>query len=236
MINFLARLGWSHGDQEIFTREELLEFFSFDHVQKSGAVFNAEKLLWLNGEHIRKADPERLQKILVQDFASAFPGECLARARGPIGKELIRLIQPKVKLLKEMVEQLIPLVTPGTVDVDPSGLKWKDPAAKPAILAAVGQVADLLGQKIAAAGTVGRGGLDPVWGQGPSLAQVGMGHAEIDGFLRQVCETGGLKLGDLAQPIRLAVTGRLVSAGLFEILALLPWSVVEPRLRKAADF
>ena len=64
LLNFLVRLGWSHGDQEEFTIEEMIKFFDFDHVQKSSAVFNVEKLNWLNGVHIRKATPERMLGIV----------------------------------------------------------------------------------------------------------------------------------------------------------------------------
>src|SRR5262249_16133927 len=59
MNNYLVRLGWSHGDQEIFSARELIEKFSFEHVQKSAAVFNPEKLLWLNAHYIKESAPKR---------------------------------------------------------------------------------------------------------------------------------------------------------------------------------
>src|SRR5262245_21887648 len=65
MVNYLVRLGWSHGDQEVFTREELIENFSWDHVQKSAAVFNPEKLLWMNAEYIKTSAPARIVLELV---------------------------------------------------------------------------------------------------------------------------------------------------------------------------
>jgi hypothetical protein len=156
-----------------------------------------------------------------------------------LAAKLVALIQPKVKSLKEIAEQLVPLVTPGAVEVDASQLKWKDPNAKPAILLAVASVADLLSEKVNAAGPSAlreRSGADSVWGKVPSLGDLGMSHTDVDAFLRQICDTRGIKLGDLASPMRLAVTGRMVSAGLFDLLAVLPWDVVEPRLRKAASF
>jgi glutamyl-tRNA synthetase len=239
LLNFLARIGWSHGDQEIFTTEEMIQFFSFDHVQRASGVFNTEKLMWVNGEHLRKAKSERLRSLIIEDYEQYFPGELGPRVKSPLAAKLVSFIQPKVKLLKEIAEQLVPLVTPGAVEVDASTLKWKDPNAKPAILAGVAAAADLFSQKINSAGPSAqkeRSGADRVWGNVPSLGDVGMGHTEVDQMLRQICETRGLKLGDLAQPMRLAVTGRTVSAGLFEILATLPWDVIEARLRKAAIF
>jgi glutamyl-tRNA synthetase len=70
MLNFLARLGWSHGDAEVFGREELIEWFDLSGISASPARFNAEKLAWLNAEHIKRADPaflgSRLEHFLLQ--------------------------------------------------------------------------------------------------------------------------------------------------------------------------
>src|SRR5262249_56512312 len=60
LVNFFARLGWSHGDQEIFTRAELVEHFSLEHVGKAPAVFNAEKLQWLNFQYLKATPAEEL--------------------------------------------------------------------------------------------------------------------------------------------------------------------------------
>jgi glutamyl-tRNA synthetase len=225
LLNFLARLGWSHGDQEIFTIQELIDFFSFDHVQKSSAVFNVEKLLWLNGAHIRGVAPERLAKIVIEDFGDHFAGspQALACASSPLGAQLIALIQPKVKTLKELAEQLAPLCALGVVDVDASALKWnKDPALKTATQAAVAQVVNDLSAKMAGKSA-------------QNLSVIGMNHEAVDAYLRQIGEQHGVKLGDLTQPMRLLVTGRMVSAGLFDLMAILPWEQVEARLRRVAE-
>ncbi len=239
LLNFLARLGWSHGDQEVFTIDEMIQFFSFDHVQKSSAVFNTEKLLWLNGEHVRKASPERLVKIVIDDYSDLFGSLALRRASSPLGVQIAALIQPKVKLMKELADQMVPLCTPGAIEVDPSGLKWnKDAALKAATQAAVKHALKIFEQRVVdaldkAQTTELRSDLDhEAWGSAPSLSQVGMDHADVDALLRQVSEQHGIKLGDLAQPMRLVITGRLVSAGLFELLAILPWDIVSARLSK----
>ena len=233
LLNFLARLGWSHGDQEVFSVQEMIDFFSFDHVQKSSAVFNMEKLLWLNGTHIRSNQPARLLSVIAEDYSDHFTSEGLARAKTRMGEQIVALIQPKVKLVKEIAEQMVPLVTPGAVEVDSTGLKWgKDGSMKTVIKAAVKHALDEFGKKIATAPVRERSGADQCWGRSASLQDVGVTHTEVDALLRQIGEQHGVKLGDLAQPIRLTVTGRLVSAGLFELLSLLPWDVVEPRLRK----
>jgi len=64
MLNYLARLGWSHGDDEIFSMQQFCEWFDFDHMSKSPAQFNPEKLAWLNNHYIRMADDERLEKLV----------------------------------------------------------------------------------------------------------------------------------------------------------------------------
>lgn len=239
MLNFLARLGWSHGDQEIFTVEEMIKFFSFDKVQKASGVFNHEKLLWLNGEYIRKADPKRLAGIVTEDYADHFKAQInghvpsIDRVNTELGAKLVSFIQQKVKVVKEIAEQMVPLCTPGAVEVDASGLKWnKDPALKAATQAAVKHATDELDAKVTQMLSVKREGADEVWGSKPSLADVGMDHTAVDAFLRQIGENHGVKLGDLVQPMRLCVTGRMVSASLFELLAVMPWDVVLPRLRK----
>ena len=235
MLNFLARLGWSHGDQEVFTVDEMVQYFSFDHVQKSSAVFNIEKLLWLNGEHIRRSTPERLRGVILEDYAHHFSDVALQRLKAPIALDLVRLVQPKVKLVKEMAEQLVPLCTPGAVEVDASGLKWnKDANLKVATQAAVKHALDLLTQKVDSL-RVERNAENHAWGVAPTLADTGMQSTDIDAFLRQIGEQHGVKLGDLTQPMRLTVTGRMVSVGLFDLLPLLPWDVVEARLRKVQE-
>ena len=65
MVNYLVRLGWSHGDQELFTRQELIEKFSWKNVQSSPAVFNPEKLLWINAEYIKTTPPDRVAQALI---------------------------------------------------------------------------------------------------------------------------------------------------------------------------
>ncbi|MGK5083138.1 glutamate--tRNA ligase [Bdellovibrionota bacterium FG-1] len=237
MLNFLARIGWSHGDQEVFTVDEMIQFFDFDHVQKSSGVFNTEKLTWLNGEHMRRTTPERLAKIVEEDFAAQFTApEELRRACSPVGVKLVGLIQPKVKTVKELTEQLLPLCASGVGNVDTSSLKWnKNPELKAPTQAGIREAIEVFSAKIQVAGNVARTGNDLLWGTVPSLGDVGMTHEEIDACLREMGTRHGLKLGDFVGPMRLWVSGRAASAGLFDLLSVLPWNWVEPRLRLAAE-
>jgi glutamyl-tRNA synthetase len=99
LVNYLARLGWSHGDQEIFTIEELVEKFDWEHVGATAGVFNPEKLLWLNQQWIKKTKPEDLQKP-VRDFLQkrhgVEGGESLPKA--------IALMQERAKTLLEIAD------------------------------------------------------------------------------------------------------------------------------------
>ncbi|MCA9458818.1 MAG: glutamate--tRNA ligase, partial [Nitrospira sp.] len=83
LVNYLVRLGWSHGDQEIFSMSEMVEHFDFKHVQASAAVFNPEKLLWLNAHYIRHSDPTHVAGALRPFLHQAGYGdEAIARIPG----------------------------------------------------------------------------------------------------------------------------------------------------------
>ncbi|MBU6374672.1 MAG: glutamate--tRNA ligase [Bdellovibrionales bacterium] len=233
LLNFLARLGWSHGDQEVFSIDEMVKAFSFDHVQVSSAVFNLEKLQWLNATHIRASAPSRLAKIVIEDFASFFTPDSLARVDTKIGHGLITAHLSKVKLIQEIAEPLVTLCTSGSIEFDASIIKWgKTPEAKPALKNAISQAVAQLSAKVKAHGPVSRSGADLSWGTTPSLADLGMGHGDVDGFFKSLGEQFGVKLGDLVAPMRVALTGKAVSASVFDLVSLLPWNEVESRLKK----
>lgn len=99
LVNFLARLGWSHGDQEVFSIQELIEKFDFDHVGKAAGVFNAEKLLWLNQHYIKTEDAQ----ILLSEI-SRFLEIPEARKKGEGWKHTVDSLRERSKTIKEMAE------------------------------------------------------------------------------------------------------------------------------------
>lgn len=104
LINFLVRLGWSHGDQEIFTVEELKKYFSVGAIGKANAIFNTDKLNWISGHFMRSESPKRFREYLAQYFAAetAFCASVeTARLEAGIG-----IVQGKVKNILEMIDQL----------------------------------------------------------------------------------------------------------------------------------
>lgn len=221
ILNFLVRLGWSHGDQEVFTVEEMIRFFDFEKVQKSAAVFNPEKLLWLNGAHLRAMPARDLRERLRADFPSRW--EDLPVFSTDHGLRLIEHVAPKVKLLPELVDQLVPLCGQALPDVSAlaSGLRWhKNPSSIAGIKGAVAELTDHLS------------GLAPKTGP---LESAGVERSALESWVKALCERRQIKLGDLAEPVRLSVAGRLVSIGLYEVLLSLPWELLEPRLRRIQE-
>jgi len=100
MVNYLVRLGWSHGDQEIFSREELIEKFSIEAVGKSAGVFNPDKLLWLNHHYIKESPPERLAQLLVPFMAE----RGIDPAAGPSLPLVVKTLQERSRTLVEMAD------------------------------------------------------------------------------------------------------------------------------------
>ncbi|RUO78831.1 glutamate--tRNA ligase [Idiomarina tyrosinivorans] len=100
VINYLARLGWSHGDQEIFSREELIKYFSLDDVNKAASAFNTEKLNWLNQHYMKTLPAEQVAPQLQWQFEQIG----VDTSHGPVLTEVVALQAERVKTLKEMAE------------------------------------------------------------------------------------------------------------------------------------
>ncbi|MEC4674981.1 MAG: glutamate--tRNA ligase, partial [Nitrospirota bacterium] len=102
LVNYLVRLGWSHGDQEKFTTQEMIEKFSLDHVQSSAAVFNPEKLLWLNAEYIKQSDPKHVAQLLMPFLEQhGYQREGLIQPQGGI-EAVVPHLRERAKTLVEM--------------------------------------------------------------------------------------------------------------------------------------
>jgi glutamyl-tRNA synthetase len=101
MVNYLVRLGWSHGDEEIFSMPELIEKFSLEHVGRSAGVFNPDKLLWLNEHYIKSGDPQRLGPLLLEYLER----EGVRTAGGPDPAEVVKTLQDRSKTMVEMAQK-----------------------------------------------------------------------------------------------------------------------------------
>ena len=202
MVNYLVRLGWSHGDQEIFTRAELIERFDIKDVSASGAVFDQAKLEWLSQAYIKVIDGARLAALARPLLAEA--GLAAPDDDGRLAA-MLDTLRERAKTLREMVEV-------GRFYFErPAGY---DEAARAKLFTPVG--AERLGMLIKRLQAVE-----------PFTA------AALEGLYRELVAAMGLKLVDLAQLTRLAVTGRTASPPLFDVLALLGREEVLVRLRAA---
>jgi glutamyl-tRNA synthetase len=193
MVNYLVRLGWSYGDQEIFTREELIEKFSWDHVQKSAAVFNPDKLLWMNAEYIKTSPPQQVAQALKTLLEHAGLGEELKAVTPEWLAQLVVLVKERAKTLVEMVEWVKPYFGQSVTYDEEAAKKFLTPTIEP-----------VLGR------LVERFKRFPVFSK-----------SEWEASFKQCVEEEGMKMGQLAQPVRVALTGRTASPGLFEVMEVL---------------
>jgi glutamyl-tRNA synthetase len=202
MVNYLARLGWSSGDQEIFTRAELVERFDVKDVSSSGAVFDQTKLEWLSHEHLKRADGAHLA-------ARVRPWLAAAGWTVPPPERLV----PMLDTLRERARTLRELVDAGRFYFEPPGAY--EPGARARLFTPQGaERLAVLAERLAA--------VEPFT------------PPAIEALYRGLAESLGLKLVDLAQLTRLAVTGRTASPPLFDVLAILGRDEVLGRLRVAA--
>ena len=130
LVNYLVRLGWSHGDQEIFSREELIEKFAIEAVGKSAGVFNPEKLLWLNAHYIKSGDPQRLAGLLLPFLKE----RGVEKVDAPPLTEVVRILQERAKTMLEMADGAVFFYQPEP-SYDPEAVAKQVNAETPAHLA-----------------------------------------------------------------------------------------------------
>jgi len=107
MVNYLARLGWSHGDDELFTREELVAWFDLDHITPSAARFDFDKLRWVNAHYLKTAEPQRL----AADLAGRLARRGVDPEKSPL-EAAIACYRDRVTTLEELADALIPVCQP----------------------------------------------------------------------------------------------------------------------------
>lgn len=185
LLNLLVRMGWSHGDQEIFTREEMVHLFSLEHVQRAPAVFDPKKLDWLNQHYLKTLPEERIRRELVPFFARAglSPPEAT-----PVWLDALR---SRARTLADMTAQARVFYT-RPEHYDPEAVRRHLGDGARALLADLRTLLAAL----------------PSW----SPASL---HAALASF----ADSRGVKLGAVAQPLRVALTGSSVSPPIDILLA-----------------
>jgi glutamyl-tRNA synthetase len=181
LLNYIARLGWSHGDQEIFSREELMTLFDVEDVNRAPSRFDFDKLAWLNQHYMKSDSPESVARHLMfhlreQDYDLS---------RGPKVEDVVVALRDRVKTLKEMAER----ASCWYLDLD-------------------GFDADSAAKHLVPAAVVGLGAAREKFA---AIAAADWSIASVDTALRAAAESIGLGLGKVAQPLRVAMTGSQVS-------------------------
>ncbi len=190
VVNYLARLGWSHGDQEVFTRDELVAAFNVEAIGKSAGVFDLEKMRWVNWNHLKALAPDALVRAAHPFLEAA--GFTVPSDDAWLGRALATL-QERAQTLVELVESGRYYFT------DEIAL---DPAAAGKFLTVA--VAEPLRSVRDACATVTPWSVE-----------------RLTAAFNEVLAKHDLKLGKIAQPVRVAVTGGTASPGIFEVLEIL---------------
>jgi glutamyl-tRNA synthetase len=209
MVNFLALLGWSPGaDRELFTRAELVDAFTLEGISGGNAVLNPEKLDWFNQQHIARLAPDDLARRVRPSFEAArlWRDEYLLD-RHAWFFAVLELFKTRVKRLDDFVQQARFLFV-DTVEFDDSAIEKH--LRTPDILSGVTTLAD-------------------VFRELPEFDAV-----STEAALRNTAELRGVKAASLIHAVRVAMTGKTISPGLFEVLALLGRDRVVARLTRAA--
>jgi glutamyl-tRNA synthetase len=205
LVNYLVRLGWSYGDQEVFTIDELIGHFSFENVGKSAAVFNPEKLLWLNSQYIMNSPSAQLAELVMPFLL----GEKIVSDGSIPDKEwLIKAIDTLKERSKTLLELAGSLRYYIEEDVE-YNVKAKEKFLNEKYISNLLEVRDALN------------GADNFTAAG------------IEKIFTSLVGKLNTKLGSVAQPVRVAVTGKAESPGIFEVLEIVGREKALKRLDKA---
>jgi glutamyl-tRNA synthetase len=209
MVNFLALLGWAYdGEREIFTLEELTQVFSLDRVSKNPAMFNYEKLEWMNGEYFRALPVARRAELTAAHLRAtgAVPESALSD-RGFL-ERAVEAVGDRMKRPQQFLDYAAYLF----VDrVDPEPGPWAELLAKPLAAPRLRKLADAL----------------------ESVSP--FEHDPIEAATRGLASSEGVKAGEIIMPARIALTGKKVTPGIFDVILLLGRERTVRRLRDAGD-
>nr|WP_316639447.1 glutamate--tRNA ligase [uncultured Roseateles sp.] len=198
MLNYLSRLGWSHGDDELFSREQLVQWFDGKHLSKSPAQWDPAKLSWVNASYMKLASDERLARLVLPHLAKL-----------GIATQADALLEQRVALFKDRCATLVELAD------------WLKSYFQP-VQAAEAELAQHVTEAIRPAVAALADKLESlaVWDK-----------AAVQGAIKEVITAQGIKMPQLAVPVRVLVCGRAQTPSLDAVLALFEQKVVVERLR-----
>jgi glutamyl-tRNA synthetase len=204
MRNYLLRLGWAHGDDEIIATEQAIAWFDLDAVGRSPARFDTAKLDHLNGHYLRIASDDRLVGLVTNLLASA--GTTLDALALDRLRRAIPLLKERTKTIVEMIDNVTFLLTDDDPVFDPKAAALLGPEARNQLRTLTATLRAL-----------------PAWEA-----------ATLEETVRRHADSAGLKLRDIAQPLRAAVTGRTVSPPIFDVLTILGRESTLARLERVS--
>ncbi len=204
LVNYLARLGWSHGDQEIFSRNELIETFDIQNVNKAAAVFDIEKLTWLNQQYLKSAP----MQILVDELADRLGRRGIDLSSGPDPAATVEVQRERARTLVEMADKSLFAYTDFDTYEPVAAKKHLRPVSLDPLVRVLAVLESL-----------------EDWTP-PSL----------DAAVRETVEGLDIKLGKLAQPLRVALTGSAASPSIDQTLFLTGRPRSLDRIRTAIEF
>ena len=202
--NYLLRLGWSHGDDEIIATEQAIAWFDLGGIGRAPARFDLVKLDSLNGHYIRIAHDERLVALVAERLERALPQPLSAADRHRLTRAMPGL-KPRAKTLVELADKAAFYVAPRPVRLEAAAAKLLTPQSRQLLA----ELRDM-------------------------LARTQWRPPELENELRHFAELKGMKFGGVAQPLRAALTGSLASPGLFEVMEILGRDETLERLADAA--
>lgn len=213
MTNFLALLGWSPGtDEEILTAPELITRFTLEGINKKSAIFDTQKLEWLNGQYLMRTPAADLEPLVARRLLKTGKlDEATRHDRHDWMLRLIDLLKPRARTVNEIAAMAVPYLG-GPVEYDPGAVDkhWKNPGE-------VRERMERLRDRLAA------------------LPEDGWNEETLEAELRGFAEALGVGAGKVIHPLRLAVTGLGASPGIFEVLVLLGRDLSIERLDAALD-
>ena len=198
LLNYLARLGWSHGDDEVFSMSELIEWFDLAHVSRSAAQFNPEKLAWLNQQYLKTASDSRLAELVEPELRQrgAQPGG------GPALTKVVALLKDRANTIPQLADEAMLFYA---VEVNPGTPDWDEQ---------VGAALKVLKARLTTA----------KWER-----------TALNELIKEVVKSSGLKMPQIAMPLRRLVTGRTQTPSIDAVLELIGRETVLMRLSQHLD-
>jgi glutamyl-tRNA synthetase len=203
LVNYLVRLGWAHGDQEIFSLKELVDLFSLESVGKSPAVFNPEKLLWLNAHYIKEAKPE----IIHEAMKPLWPAN-VNKDDSEFVRKVIGDLQPRSKTLVDLATSAGFYFT--------QKVQYEEEAARKFLTPEIASHLSAIAAGLVSLENFSKDG--------------------IEQYLQMFVQEREIKLKAIAQPLRVALTGKTVSPGIDEVMVTLGRSKVISRIQEAQAY